>query len=102
MVPVRCAEQAGDCPWIWCVCGCPQLLAKRKTHQHREECSKYDISSFHDLIFSLSSFIVLAFSDFFLENSFSAFMVHVDFCRAPRKEPARRRSTKNAGVVSTR
>jgi len=70
MVPVRRVEQAGDTAWIWRVLGCLQLLAKRKTHQHREDCSEYDISSFHDLIFSFSSFIVLAFSDFSLENSF--------------------------------
>ena len=72
MVSVRRVEQAGDTPWIWCVLGGPQLLAKRKTNQQREDCSEYDISSFHDLIFSFSSFIVLAFSDFPLENSVPA------------------------------
>jgi len=38
-------------------------LAKCKTDQRREDCSEYDISTFHDLVF-LS--IVLAFSDFSL------------------------------------
>jgi len=58
MVPVRRVEQAGDSPWIWCVLGGLQLWAKRKTHQQREDCSEYDISSFHDLIFP---FLLLLF-----------------------------------------
>jgi len=70
MVSVRRVEQAGDTPWIWCVLGL-HLLAKCKTNQRREDCSEYDISSFHDLFF-LFSFIVLAFSDFPLENSVPA------------------------------
>src|SRR5436309_1498136 len=95
MVPVRRVERAGDTPWIWCVLGGLQLLAKRKTNQHREDCSEYDISSFHDLFFL---FFFWPFLIFRWRIQFRLFVLP-----GPKQYPdPKSRFARNAGGVSRR
>src|SRR5881397_1566582 len=96
MVPVRRVEQAGDSPWIWCVLGGLHLLAKRKTNQRREDCSEYDISSFHDLVFP---FFLLLFWPFLISRWRTQFRLFV--LPGPKQYPnPKSRFARNADAVS--